>query len=252
MAECYRCGVSDDKAQLFEAISKEGIVHVCRKCSFYDNLPMLRSGPEGVERKMSVYERLSRMAGIDRKRTAPKSDLVRKQETTLRELVDKNFEERVKKQTKKREDLIDNFHWAIMRTRRAKKLMQKQLADAISEPEKAIILAEQGVVPEDNVLIKKIENYLRIKLLKESGKKENPGILKFDSETTKALTIADLNKMEKREQPTKELKLSSKEENAEDDILSSGESEEQGTSEEKKEEKSSRKGFFKSIFRGED
>lgn len=203
MAECFKCGVSGEKALLFEVISREGVVKVCRKCSFEENLPRIKKKTEGYfaaikgqEKKESVYDRLSRMSGVD-KREVRKSELLKKQETTLKEIIDKNFEA-VKQETKKRTDLVNHFHWIIMRARRAKKLTQAQLAEEIAESEKAVKMAEQGIFPAGNELIKKLENYLRIRLVKEPEKYEKPKELKFDSEATKTLTISDLQEMKKK------------------------------------------------------
>ncbi len=59
--------------------------------------------------------------------------------------------------------MVDNFHWIIMRARRARKLTQKQFAEAIEESEEAIKMAEKGVLAKnDLVLVNKIENHLEL------------------------------------------------------------------------------------------
>ena len=84
------------------------------------------------------------------------------------------------------------------------KLTQEQLASRISEPEIAIIKAEEGVLPENGyTLAEKLENFLRIKIVKrnsvekaEDTKKE----LKFEPEALKDWTIADLKNMKDGEE----------------------------------------------------
>jgi ribosome-binding protein aMBF1 (putative translation factor) len=90
-----------------------------------------------------------------------------------------------------------------MRARRAKKVTAADLAKEIGEPEKAIKMAEQGVIPEgDYNLIMKLEAHLGIRILKpevaeelERRKKQ----LGFDDFSSKNLTISDLQEMKKDE-----------------------------------------------------
>ena len=51
--------------------------------------------------------------------------------------MDKNYKEKVGEDLSKkpRADLVDNFHWIIMRARRMKKLTQAQFAKEIGESE---------------------------------------------------------------------------------------------------------------------
>ena len=224
--KCFKCGLSEDKARLFDAISEKGIVKVCEKCSSENNLVLVRNRvggfPEEHEKKQSVYEVLSNMSGFDPRNKKSEKELLKKQETSLRDIVDRNFKRDVR-ELKPRPDLFDNFHWIIMRARRMKHISQRQLAEAIAEPEAAIKMAEKGVLPEkDYQLINKLENYLRIKLVKnevpdlyaekqseseilatshESQIKEQPQKLTdFNPVATKSLTISDLQEMKKKKE----------------------------------------------------
>src|SRR3989344_607900 len=132
-----------------------------------------------------------------------KSIELQKDDATLRKIVDKNFKKNFSTQRKPRPDLIDNFHWVITRFRRMKKVTQEQLAREISEPVAAIQMAEQGILPEkDYILVKKLENYLGIVLIKEERPMEIQKIeqqdknipsktLTFEPHNSKNLTIAD-------------------------------------------------------------
>lgn len=220
--ECFKCGVSEDRALLFDAISKKGIVKICRKCSFEEDIPIIKKfnlNHAKPEIRPTVRQRLSNISGVDLKdkKSKKEKDLMRKQETSLRAIVDKNFESKIDMKLKPRTDLIDNFHWIIMRVRRSKKITQKQLAEAIEEPEAAIKMAEQGILPEDCKLVNKLENYLGIRLVKEKVsdvkqeivnsfvreeiiEQEQPQTIDFDSETTKTLTISDLQEMKRKKE----------------------------------------------------
>jgi ribosome-binding protein aMBF1 (putative translation factor) len=239
MAECYRCGVSDERERLFDAISNKGVVKICKNCSNDEELPLVQpvdlNKPEKVK---SVYERLSAMANLDpekHKRMLAerskedsmrkyKQDRERRQATTLKGVIDSNFE---KNKPQPRTDLITNFHWVLMRTRRAKKLTQKQLADNIGEPVSSIVSAESGTILNNaDAFVRKLENYLGVKIRKgespyastsEQPRLVKPGIVedperkeirerfekegKFDSKTTEKLTISDLKEIDKKKEP---------------------------------------------------
>ena len=133
-----------------------------------------------------------------------KKEFLQKQEIILKDIMDKNFKTQIKGDLKPRSDLVDNFHWLVMRARRLKHITPEQLAEAIGEPGAAIKMAERGILPEESYnLISKLENYLGIKLVKkEFAKKieEKSMEISFDSVTTKSLTIADLQEMKKRKE----------------------------------------------------
>jgi ribosome-binding protein aMBF1 (putative translation factor) len=235
MTECYRCGVSDERERLFECISNKGVIKLCRNCSNSEGLPLIQpvdlNKPEKVK---SVYERLSDMANIDPEKHRSmllekakqdsmrryKQDRYKRQETTLKNVIDSNFE---KKKPQPRTDLITNFHWVLMRTRRAKKLTQKQLAENIGEPESAIVNAENGVILNNaDSLVRKLENYLGVKIRNvESPYSQTPRLVKpgisespearearekferegkFDNKTAENLTISDLQEIKKKKE----------------------------------------------------
>lgn len=196
MNECFKCGVSGEQKRLFDVISDDGIVKICEKCFLEESLPIVHK-PEKfdfkeVEQKQTVYERLSRVAGID------KSKEVKPEDENLREIVEENFNKNVFKNKNKRDDLVDNFHWILMRARRAKKLTQEQFARGIGESVSAVKFAEQGIIPDGNLnFIEKLENNLGVKILKKdfsfsnNSKKE----IRFDKNNPQFLTIEDLKKM---------------------------------------------------------
>ena len=213
MNKCFKCGVSGDRALLFGAVSEKGIVKICRKCSFEENIPIVKYLKEETGKRPTVYERLSRLSGVEVKNGKDKVD---GQNEALRKIADENFSKNALE--KNPFGMVNNFHWIIMRARRAKKLTQKQFAEAIEESEEAIKMAEKGVLPKnDFVLVNKIEDYLKIRIKDELAReksfdkeveevKENfsqsveEDKIKFDDTTTKTLTIADLQKMKKKKE----------------------------------------------------
>ena len=97
MNNCFKCGISDEKSMLYDAISDEGIIKVCRKCSFEENLPLIKKINEQEKRdraiaeansfelrkklkqtpirKTSVYNRLVSMSGITPVEKIEKSEI---------------------------------------------------------------------------------------------------------------------------------------------------------------------------------
>ena len=207
--ECYKCGISGERVKLFDAITREGIVKVCEKCSRSEDNPVIRRPTQfqlkEIERKPTVYERLSRAAGINpSEKRVEKSDFLVSEEANLKKIVDKNYAEKIIKDSKKipRPELVDNFHWVLMRARRSKKVTQKQMAEAIGEAEVAIKMAEEGFLPENNYLLNKMQNYLEISLFKDGVNpiEEKPAYSReiiFDRKNPKTITISDLKNIKK-------------------------------------------------------
>lgn len=173
--ECFRCRVSEDRVRLLDVISFSGIVKICKECSSEEHFPIMKkpvySESEKVEKRQSVREMLSRISGvyIEKKPEEDAGSLeLRKQETNLKEIADRNFQKNIQERRIPTNYLIDNFHWIIMRIRRSRKMSQKELALAIDGPEAAIRMVEQGVIS-DSMLIIKIENYFGIRLRKDDG-----------------------------------------------------------------------------------
>lgn len=110
MAECYRCGISDEKERLFDAVSNKGVVKICRSCADEDNLPLVQpvdlTKPEKIK---TVYERLSRMANLnpeEHKRKLIEMErqenirfgrirTEKKQDTNIKSASESNFEKKI-------------------------------------------------------------------------------------------------------------------------------------------------------------
>lgn len=211
--ECHVCGAEGSKERLFEAVSKNGIIMICRKCANQGDYPVVRKPTtfqlKEAEKKESkgFYEKVKE----ERERMKQRNQQIikkEKEDVSLREIVDRNYEAKVSSEKKPRADLVDNFHWLITRARRLKKISRGQLAKEISESEAAIKMAEQGILPEDDYrLVNKLESFLNIRIKKKDfeGKierKEPARVLRIDSEVAKDLTIDDLKRMKKAREAT--------------------------------------------------
>ncbi|MEK6926668.1 MAG: hypothetical protein AABW50_05310 [Nanoarchaeota archaeon] len=205
--ECFKCGILAEKAALSDVIVKEGVVKMCSNCISMEYIPVLRKPTEydfkAAQTSTSVYDRLSRSAGLDPREHREKFSksgqerhfAVKKQETTLRSIVDKNLKARIEQGKTLRGDLIDNFHWVILRARRLRKLTQEQVGQTIGESESAIKLAEKGVLPPgDMSLVAKLENFYKVNLRKEFENKNIPKNINFQARKFDGITIGDLNK----------------------------------------------------------
>ena len=211
--ECSVCGVSGKKVRLLDVISSKGIVKICEACSKAEDMPILRrpttfqlkeseKKPPGISDMLLSARRQKKESLEEFGKKYEKT----KTETTLKEIVDKKYEMMVSEEKKPRPELVDNFHWIVMRARRLKKLTQEQLAQEISESIAAIKMAEQGILPEDDYrLVNKLEAFLGINLVKDVSKipefshERLPArIIKFDTKTMQDLTIDDLKKMKEQ------------------------------------------------------
>ncbi|HUW44045.1 MAG TPA: hypothetical protein VMV95_03745 [Bacillota bacterium] len=221
--ECSVCGLSERNVRLLDVISLKEIVKVCEACSEKEDMPILRRPTtfqlkESEKRPIIIYPR-----------EPEKNPEETKIETTLKEIADRNYERRVSQETKPRPDLVDNFHWILMRARRLKKITQEQLAEEISESTAAIKMAEKGILPEDDYrLVNKLESFLGIKIIKDRTKakileiqeKSPARILKFDAKMLQDLTISDLKKIkEESEKPSEDLEENQKKDAEEAEVL---------------------------------
>ena len=171
--ECSICGVNGENAVLFSAIVNEGVVPVCEECSVKEKILVIKRVGQLLEseRNQTVYERLSRIAGLDpighREKIKQEERIELRRQEIRKPAEKKNLSFPNLKQIKPQfeEGLVRNYHWTIFNARRAMKLTQKQLADEIGEPEASIKLVERGILP-DNYLpfIRKLQTYLRVTL----------------------------------------------------------------------------------------
>ncbi|HLA23327.1 MAG TPA: helix-turn-helix domain-containing protein [Candidatus Nanoarchaeia archaeon] len=197
MSVCFVCGVDDSDEVLFDLITSEGIVKICKNCSKNENSFSVKPFQEDkFKRRPTVYERLSRLSGYKKREENPE---IEKQNVSLRKMADENVGKnfgKFRNDEDSKKNLIDNFHWIVMRARRMKHLTQKQLADEIHVPENIIRMMENGYVPDRDYVIDRIEKRLGINLKKTDMKKQLSE--EFDFLDTENLTIADLQELKKK------------------------------------------------------
>lgn len=211
MEECYFC--KKESNNLFKAIYfREGIVNICEICSKKEGLPLVKKPTTNQLKQAEEKTYRQRVKEFERCgfEAFKKSSENSQKEIELKDLIEQNFKRKVKpkEESKIASDLVNNFHWLIMRERRKRKISQKDLAKEIGESEIAIKMSEQGKLPEDGFkLIKKIETYLNLKLiknekdfsLKEVASKKPEEYL-FDKGVNKELTIDDLRKLDEEKE----------------------------------------------------
>jgi|WetSurMetagenome_2_1015567.scaffolds.fasta_scaffold170060_2 ribosome-binding protein aMBF1 (putative translation factor) len=170
MKECYRCGISEDNAEIFHAISSKGIVKICADCNKLEHLPVMKKPTEEQilqsrsPRSKSIQERLNAMrGGATQKRLA-------NQDVTLRQIIDRKFQSQRQVSQQLPSDLIPNFHWEIQRIKRIKKMTREEFAKGIGESDATVRMIEQGFLPNNDYrIINKIESFLGISLRKQSS-----------------------------------------------------------------------------------
>lgn len=232
--ECSICGVSELIKPLHRALSPTGIVLVCESCAMEQEYPIVKKPAitkVDFDKKDSVYETMVRLSGV-KGREQPERFHPAGREVRAKEIINRGYERKAQVQQAvslaPRPDLVDNFHWIIMRVRRVKGLTQGQLAERIGESESAVKMAEQGIVPSGYDILNKLEKFLGVKLVKEkilqqgkdlsnsnimparqsakqiqeTRKQEQQkvpypksGILNFDSKLMENMKVDDLKKM---------------------------------------------------------
>ena len=173
MEECNICSINSNQIRLFDAIYNGRMNSICERCSIIENIPIIKiPNPNQLKEseRNKVYERMKRLSGLNE---------TEKQETFFKEdklnELDKNPE--LELPEKHSLNLINHFHWEVMRRRRRKGLSQKKLAEFLGESEVAIQMIENAKLPENaEILIKKLEQFfqtrLRKKIIEEKPTKE--------------------------------------------------------------------------------
>jgi ribosome-binding protein aMBF1 (putative translation factor) len=206
--ECWVCGKNLEDVNYYEAISPKGLIKICEFCNSKENFPVLKKPTDEQIKKSKEIVPFYKKAEFSFKIKEPKN-ADEKINLELKEIVNKNYEKSIIKEKKKYQDLIENFNWEILNARRRKKITREKIAQDLEVPEAAIKFVEQGFLPEDyETLIRKLENYLGIKLFKEQNKTKEiqkpteeknkiPFIL--DRESIKKLKVSDLKKIQEQQ-----------------------------------------------------
>lgn len=184
MEKCVRCGASEEKKPLLNAISRDGLVKICKECNYAENLLIVKkTEPKPTPEELAAQQKQAQNAPAPRKIPTvslldsqkkiealrkERAERLEKESAYLTELRKKNVKEEIKNNPVETSNMLENFHWTVMRERRARHMSIKQLAEAISEPEPMLKLLEEGALPRERErIVQKLENYFRIKLTKQ-------------------------------------------------------------------------------------
>jgi ribosome-binding protein aMBF1 (putative translation factor) len=162
MERCVRCQLNGEEVRLYDSIYEGRINKICERCSIIENVPIIKKPDtrqlKESEKAVGVYDRMKRLAGIRDKRGDETFFRADKLKTLIQ-----NPE--LEMPEKAQLNLIEHFHWEIMKNRRRKGLSHKQLAEAIEESEVAIQMIEKAKLPENaESLIRKLEQFFQIGL----------------------------------------------------------------------------------------
>ena len=164
MERCARCGVDGERVRLFDVLYEGEVTNMCERCSIIENVTIIKkpssSQLQEAEKGEGVYKRMKRLAGI----TEPKPNRTFFVQDRLKEL-DSRPELEIPE--KNRLNLIEHFHWEIMRNRRKKGFTQEKLSEAIAEPLVLIQMLERGKLPENaDRVLKKMEQIFQVSFRK--------------------------------------------------------------------------------------
>ena len=162
MEKCVRCSVSGEEIRLFDAIYAGRIEKICERCSIIENIPLIKrpdaSRLKESEKGVGVYDRMKRLSGI-KEQKKEESFFIEDRLKQLEAMPELELPERNKL------NLIEHFHWEIMRNRRRKGLSHEKLAENLGESSIAIAMLEKGKIPEGSEnLIRKLEQFFQVRL----------------------------------------------------------------------------------------
>ena len=216
MEECFKCHAPETKVLLFDVILPRRLAKICGKCSSSVNFTIIKkvSVPLEKPKVSTVREVLLRISGIESEEKKEDTEKIKQEEERkLKEILKANPSKEFSFDLNLGKELIDNFHWVVMRARRMKHITREQLAKSIQEPDEIIELIEKGEAPLRREIIRKIEIFLGISILKTEEDKTSEKIhetelieLKKESEldfkNIDDLTISNLQKMENKTKKT--------------------------------------------------
>ena len=161
MQSCDICGITSTEVRIFDAVHDLRMTTLCERCAIIENIPIIKK-PNSEQLKESETVRVSdRMRDLSGMKEPEREETFFK-EDKLKEL-DSNPE--LELPEKENLNLIDNFHWEIMKQRRRRGLSQTQLAESLGESEMAIQMIEKSRLPENaKRILTKLEQVFQINL----------------------------------------------------------------------------------------
>ena len=187
---CFICEIPESKAKLVHAINGKEIILACERCVASEDLLVVKRPTEEqiafANKPYTVKERLAKAMNAGRAEQAKPqvSSFNAPKLYCLSRL--HNVELPIK--------LVENFNWVILRARKAKKLNQNQVAQAIQEPIAELKILESGCLSDNSEkIINKLEQYFHIQLRANKPlEDELTGKAIINKDTVKTLTVGDL------------------------------------------------------------
>lgn len=195
MDECFKCQTPETKVLLSDVILPKGLAKICGKCSYSVDFPIINEVIISHEKpkRSTVREALLRISGIvESEEKKEDVENIKQENIKLKEVVEKNFSKKLSFDLDLGKELIDNFHWIVMRARRMKHITQDQLAKSIQEPAQIIESIEKGEVPGRRDIIMKIESFLNISILKRTEETKVPEKI-YETEPIELKNQSDLD-----------------------------------------------------------
>ena len=179
--KCARCQVAGDRVRLFDVIYDGRSDLLCERCAIIENISIIKKPSQNqikeADRGTSVYDRMKRLSGIPDSQNNFNS--LRKERLTQ---LEKN--PRLALPVKEKPDMVEYFHWQVMRQRRRMGLTPERLAERAGVPVEHIEMLEKAEIPDDINTIIKLEDFFKINLRKRSPfrpeRHEKPVLLDFD------------------------------------------------------------------------
>ncbi len=177
MELCELCGITNEEVKIYDAIQNGRMITICQRCSIIENITtIIKPNPEQLkdsERPVGILKRMRRLSGIEE----PKQSLF--VQDKLKELDENPGLELPEKESL---NLVEHFHWIILKERRRKGFTHEKLARTIGESIVGLQMIEKGKLPESpEILLAKLEQFFQIKLRNLPEKKSMEPVL-FDEE----------------------------------------------------------------------
>jgi ribosome-binding protein aMBF1 (putative translation factor) len=158
MERCARCDVNESEIRLFDSIYEGKMASLCERCAIIENIPIIKK-PSTNQLKDSENKPPTKR--FQQKEQQEKTFFINDELNQLEQNPERELPEENKL------NLIEHYHWEIMKNRRRKGLTQKQLATALGESEIAIQMIEKNKPPENTErLINKLEQFFQMRLRK--------------------------------------------------------------------------------------
>jgi len=164
---CTVCKKEGGMVELFEGISSEGMIRICKPCSLTEGIPTIKKPSEEqlnrADERRSVRERMEYLSG-----TRKTTDIGKDQKYIHGNLA----KLRIPGKKEYHPEVMDDYFWTLNLARRRKKLSLSQLAEKIGIDKEIINSIEKGKIPENfEESFIQLESFFGIKLLKSHKKK---------------------------------------------------------------------------------